>query len=215
MKKSLTIIFILLLMPAAVFAQWSVNFNYGWLDNVSPDWVESDHIGDDTPFSLWGDGWQAGGGLEYRSKNWLAFGISGFYQSFDAQPSGHYDPQGADLFSYTWTGESSWQAPIIGYVRLIKPRSILDTNLKIGLGTMSSHIGQLTVIATGGFAGTTDTTIAAGTGETVSRRFWQINTGIRVPLTARLGLRIEFGYLSTFDKVVRELPLDVGLNIKW
>ena len=216
MKKTLALILLLAIVPAAAQAQWSTNLNYGWLDNATPDWIESDHIGDDKPFSLWGDGWQVGGGLEYRTKDWLAVGGCAAYQVFGAQPSGHYDPLGADMFSYIWTGESSWQAPACLYVRLIRPRAILGTNLKLGLGVMASHIGLLNT----GFTINEDTDFAVmspmeGTGETIYRPYGQIGIGIKVPITARFGLAVDYSYLSTFDRRVVEIPLVVGLEIGW
>lgn len=214
MKKTLALILLLAVMPAAAQAQWSLNLNYGWLDNATPDWIESDHIGDDKPFSLWGNGWQVGGGLEYRAKDWLALGGSATYQIFSAQPSGHSDGPSVNE-SHTWTGESSWQAPACLYARLIRPRAILGTNLKLGLGMMASHVGQLTVISVWDFPGIPDTTMAAGTGETVYRPYGQAGVGIKVPITARFGITVDYSYLSTFDRRVVEIPLVISLNMAW
>jgi len=203
MKKTLAIVFILTLIPAAAFAQWSVNFNYGWLGNASPEWK----VYDNKPFSIWGNGWQAGGGLEYRSKGWLAFGSCGSYQIFSKQPAGSAELYGVGGPVVTWAGQSSWQAPVELYIRLIKSKALLGTNLKLGLGTVASHIGKLTVIP--------GTEVIEGTGETVYRPFGQISAGIRVPITARLGITVDYGYLSTFDRMVQELPFQLGMNIKW
>lgn len=216
MKRLFSMVLLLAALPAA--AQWSTNFNTGWVGNVSSDWVKSlDGVPiSDKSFSLWGNGWQAGGGLEYRAKDWLAYGVCGSYQIFNTEPSGHIDPQIADGFSYTWSGESSWQAPVSGYVRLIKPRAIMGTNLKLGLGVMASHIGQLTLISEGGYTGTThDTVTVSGTGETVYRPFGQISAGIKFPLTSRIGITFDYGFLMAFDKKIMEMPLELGVAIKW
>ncbi|MDQ7799014.1 MAG: hypothetical protein RDU76_08755 [Candidatus Edwardsbacteria bacterium] len=214
MKKIFLLVLLLAALPTAIMAQWSTNVNFGWLGNASPDWIESDHIGGDKPFSLWESGWQAGGGLEYRSKDWLAYGVSGSYQSFSAQPSGHSDGPAVNE-SHTWTGESSWQAPVGGYVRLIKPRAIMGTNLRLGLGVMASHVGQLTVISLWDFPGIPDTSIVAGTGETAYRPFGQASLGIKVPVTRRFGITLDYGFLMTFDRMVMETPLELGLAVGW
>jgi len=216
MKNILFLILLLAILPAAALAQWSTNLNFGWLGNASPNWIESDHIGDEKPFSLWESGWQVGGGLEYRAKDWLAYGVFGSYQIFGTEPSGHYYPPISDGFSYTWIGQSSWQAPVSGYIRLIRPRAIMGTNLKLGLGVMASHVGQLTVITEGGFTGDfNDTVTVSGTGETIYRPYGQIGVGIKVPITARFGITVDYSYLSTFDRRVAETPLVVGLEVGW
>jgi|GEM_PF-1811565 len=216
MKRIFSLIILLAALPAA--AQWSTNLSIGWLDNVSPDWIKS--LGDvtlsDKPFSLWENGWQAGGGLEYRAKDWLAYGVCGSYQIFNTKPSGYFDPEIADGCTYTWSGESSWQAPVSGYIRLIRARAIMGTNLKLGIGVMASHIGQLTLISEGGFTGTThDTVTVSGTGETIYRPFGQVGAGINIPLSRRIGLTLDYGFLMTFDRVVMEMPLELGLAVKW
>ncbi|MDO9391734.1 MAG: hypothetical protein Q7U71_08175 [bacterium] len=211
MKKTLAIVFILILMPAAVFAQWSMNFNYGWLNNACSVWKVYDNR--TKPFFNWGNGWQIGGGTELRMKSWLAVGGSGSYQSFSAKPSGAYEEF---AFSCVWNGEPTWQAPFEVYARLIKARSLLGTNLKLGLGVMTSHIGQLTVNSIeGDYYPMQYTRVVEGTGETFYRPFGQISAGIRVPITARLGITVDYGYLSTFDRMVQELPFQLGMNIKW
>lgn len=203
MKKSLIIVYILAFLPVTLFAQWSYNVHYGWLDNACPAW----EVYVNKPFSIWDNGWQAGGGLEYRSKGWLAFGSCGSYQTFSKQPAGSAEIYGVGGQVVTWAGQSSWQAPVEFYVRLIRSKALLGTNLKLGLGTMASHIGQLTVAPV--------TEVIAGTGETVYRPFGQISAGIRVPITSRFGITIDYGYLSTFDRMVQELPFQMGMNIKW
>lgn len=216
MKRTLFLILLLAAMPAA--AQWNLNVNYGWLNNVSPDWITNldGVIVPDKPFTLWGNGWQAGCGLEYRAKDWLAYGLSASYQSFSAQPSGRVE--GPALYGfYQWTGQSSWQAPINAYCRLIRPKALLGTNLKVGLGVMASHIGQLIVTSANGDYAPLDTvtSVVAGTGETVYRSFWQAGVGIKIPITARLSITVDYGYLSTFDRAVAEVPLELGLAVGW
>jgi hypothetical protein len=216
MKIALSLVILLAALPATTMAQWSSNINYAWLGNASSDWIKSlDGITfSDKPFSLWGNGWQAGGGIEYRAKDWMAFGVSGSYQSFSAQPSGHSDGPSVNE-SHTWTGESSWQAPVGGYFRLIKPRAIMGTNLRLGLGVMASHVGQLTVISRWDFPGIPDTSIVAGTGETVYRPFGQVSAGVKFPITRRLGITLDYGLLMTFDRMVMETPLELGLTVGW
>ncbi|MBU1356120.1 MAG: outer membrane beta-barrel protein [Candidatus Edwardsbacteria bacterium] len=213
MKKTISLILLLTIVPAAALAQWSVNLNLGWLGNASPDWAENGF--DDKPFSLWESGWQAGGGLEYRAKDWLAFGGSGSYQTFSKQPAGSAEITGVGGQTLVWTGQASWQVPVSLYLKLIRPRAIMGTNLKLGLGVMASHVGQLTVITEGGFAGTTDTIMVSGTGETVYRPFGQISAGIKFPLTRRVGITLDYGFLMTFDQMVIETPLELGLAVGW
>jgi len=212
MKKSAIIAFILALLPVTLFAQWSYNIHYGWLDNACPSWKVYDNR--TKPFSIWGNGWQAGGGTEYRIKSWLAVGGACSYQSFSAKPSGAFATFGE---SDVWNGESSWQAPVEFYARLIRAKALLGTNFKLGLGTLASHVGKLTITSeTGDYTEPIPVTeVYAGTGETVYRPFGQISAGIRVPITARLGITVDYGYLSTFDRMVQELPFQLGMNIKW
>jgi hypothetical protein len=216
MKKTLAFILLLAIMPAAVMAQWSTNVNFGWLGNASQNWAENGF--DDKPFSLWESGWQVGGGLEYRAKDWLSWGVSGSYQSFSAQPSGSAEVGGQTL---VWSGLNSWQAPIITYIRFIRPRAIMGTNLRLGLGIMASHIGKfytgydvldspLTPISE-----LTVLTPISGTGETVYRPFGQVSAGIKFPLTRRLGITLDYGLLMTFNQMVIETPLEVGLAVGW
>jgi hypothetical protein len=206
-KKVFFLILLLSALPAA--AQWSANLNFGWVDNVSTDWIKSidGPAFSEKPFSLWGNGWQAGGGLECRARDWLAWGLSGAYQSFKARPSGQADNAGLTI---GWSGESSWQTPVSGYVRLIRPRAIMGTNLKLGLGAMASHLGSLAVSAGGAPA-----EVMSGTGETVYRPFGQASLGIKIPVTRRWGITLDYGLLMTFDKVVMEMPLEVGLASGW
>ena len=100
---------------------------------------------------------------------------------------------------------------------MIKSKALLGTNLKLGLGTMVSYIGKLTIVsATGDYTEPLPVTeVYSGTGETVYRPFGQISAGIRIPITARLGITVDYGYLSTFDRMVQELPFQLGMNIKW
>ncbi len=216
MKRTLYLIILLAAMPAA--AQRSANLSFGWQDNASSDWIKSlDGVAfSNKPFSLWGNGWQAGGGLEYRAKDWLSYGVSGSCQIFSAQPSGRVE--GPALYGfYQWAGQSSWQAPINAYCRLIRPKALLGTNLKLGLGVMASHIGQLTVTSASGDYAPSDTVtlIVAGTGETVYRPFGQISAGIKFPVTSRVGITLDYGFLMTFDRMVMEMPLELGLAVGW
>ncbi len=214
MKKAVAIVFILALIPAAAFAQWSVNFNYGWLDNASPEWKVFDH--NSKPFSIWGNGWQVGGGVEYHKKSWLSVGGSCCYQSFSTEPSGKFEKYVSE--SDGWSGEASWQVPVEAYARLFRPRALLQSNLKLGLGVMVSHVGRLMVTTTGveySEGSGQWTSIVNGTGETLYRPFGEISAGINIPITARLGITLDYGYLSTFDRMVQELPFQLGMNIKW
>jgi hypothetical protein len=212
MRRSVTTIFLLAILPAAAFAQWSCNVNWGWLDNACPAWK----VYGNKPFSIWGNGWQAGGGLEYRSKGWLAFGSCGSYQTFRKQPVGSAEIYGVGGQTVTWAGQSSWQAPVELYARLIRPQALLSTNLKLGLGVMASHIGKLSVASALGYVDPMAMVeVVPGTGETAYRPFGQISAGIKIPIAARLGLTVDYGYLSTFDSMVRELPFKLGLDIKW
>lgn len=204
MKKTLSTILLLAVIPLTARAQWSANLSYGWLGNISPDWTED--FGD-RPFSLWKGGWQAGVSLEHRSRDWLAWGLAGSYQSFKREPSGGVVDDGQAV---VWSGQASWQAPVSGYVRLIKPRAIMGTSLRLGFGAMASHLGRLEVSRGGSLA-----TVLAGTGETVYRPFGQIGAGIKIPATARFGITVDWGYLSTLDRFVAEMPLVVGLEVGW
>lgn len=213
MKKTLPLILLLAILPAAAQAQWSANLNYGWLDNATPDWIESDHIGDEKPFSLWESGWQVGGGLEYRAKDWLAWGGCAAYQSFGAQPAGRVETSVAGQYRI-WKGESSWQAPVVVHIKLIRPRAIMGTNLKLGLGVMASHIGKFyTEIDDNNPAELTAS--MPGTGETVFRPFGQVSAGIKLPITRRFGITLDYGFLMTFDRVVAEAPLVIGVAVGW
>jgi len=219
MKKILPLILLLTALPAAALAQWSVNLNLGWLGNASPDWAENGF--DDKPFSLWESGWQAGGGLEYRAKDWLAFGGSGSYQTFSKQPAGSAEITGVGGQTLIWTGQASWQVPVSLYLKLIRPRAIMGTNLKLGLGVMASHVGKFYT----GFGDIdsyltplfelTVLTPTSGTGETVYRPFGRVSAGIKIPVTRRFGITIDYGLLMTFDRMVVETPLEVGLAVGW
>lgn len=204
MKKTLTIIMLLTSIPLAAQAQWSANLNLGWVGNASPDWTQD--FGD-RPFSLWGGGLQYGISFERRSRDWLAWGMAASYQSFKSEPSGSAVDDGRTI---AWSGQGSWQVPVALYVRLIRPRAIMGTNLKLGLGSMASHLGRLEVSEDGA-----PVKVLAGTGETAYRPFGQIGAGIRLPVTARFGITVDYGYLSTFDRTVAEMPLVVGLEIDW
>lgn len=219
MKIILFPILLLAIMPAAVMAQWSTNVNFGWLGNASHNWAENGF--DDKPFSLWESGWQAGGGLEYRAKDWLAFGGSGSYQTFSKQPAGSTEITWVGGQTLIWTGQASWQAPVSLYLKLIRPRAIMGTNLRLGLGVVASHIGKfytgydvldspLTPISE-----LTVLTPISGTGETVYRPFGQISAGIKFPLTRRVGITLDYGFLMTFDQMVIEMPLELGLAVGW
>jgi len=210
MKKTIPIILLLAALPAAALAQWSLNLNFGRLGNASPDWAENGF--DDKPFSLWESGWQVGGGLEYRAKDWLAFGGSGSYQTFSKQPAGNAEITGVGGQTLLWTGQSSWQVPVSLYLKLIRPRAIMGTNLKLGLGVMASHVGRLTVISN---ESDPIAEIMSGTGETVFRLFGQVSAGIKIPVTRRFGITLDYGVLMTFDRMVIETPLEAGLAVGW
>jgi hypothetical protein len=217
MKKTFSLVILLAALPAA--AQWSTNINFGWVDNASPDWAENGF--DDKPFSLWESGWQAGGGLEYRTKDWLAFGGTGSYQTFSKQPAGSAEITGVGGQTLIWTGQASWQVPVSLYIKLIRPRAIMGTNLKLGLGVMASHVGKFYT----GFGDTdsyltpfselTVLTPMPGTGETTYRPFGQASLGIKVPVTRRFGITLDYGFLMSFDRMVMETPLELGLAVGW
>jgi len=78
------------------------------------------------------------------------------------------------------------------YFRLIHARAILGTNLRLGSGLMASHIGQFEV-------------------ETEWKPFLLVGSGIKVPLTSRLGLALDFGYLRSLDGAVALVPATLGL----
>jgi hypothetical protein len=200
------------LLPACSFAQWDFSVHYGWLNNICPAWKVYDSSS--KPFSIWGNGWQTGGSLEYRKRSWLSIGGAVSFQSFNTKPSGQYSTFSE---SDVWSGETSWLVPVEVYARLIRPGSLLGTNLKLSLGVMPSHIGKLTVTSANGdyTIPVPVTSIFEGTGQTVYRPFGRIGAGMRIPLTARLGLRIDYSYLATFDQIVQELPLELGLDLKW
>lgn len=204
MKKTLSTMLLLAVIPLAVRAQWSANLSYGWLGNISPDWTED--FGD-RPFSLWGGGWQAGVSLEHRSRDWLAWGLAGAYQIFGREPSGSAVNDGQVV---AWSGQESWQAPVSGYIRLIKPRAIMGTNLRLGLGAMASHLGRLEVSRGGSLA-----EALAGTGETIIRPFGQVGLGIKAPVSRRLGVSLDYGVMMTFDRAVAEMPITLGLEMGW
>ncbi len=97
----------------------------------------------------------------------------------------------------------------------------MGTNLRLGLGIMASHIGKfytgydvldspLTPISE-----LTVLTPISGTGETVYRPFGQVSAGIKFPLTRRLGITLDYGLLMTFNQMVIETPLEVGLAVGW
>jgi hypothetical protein len=206
MKKIITTIFLSSVLSVPAMAQWSTNFNYGCLDNACPNWSENGF--NNKPFSIWANGWQAGSGLEYRMKGWLALGSSFWYQSFNARPSGRYV---AGIDNYNWNGESSWNVPAELYLRIIKSKAIMGSNIKLSVGMMASHIGRLELNKVEGTTQISE--IVASTGETVYRPYGQVSLGIKAPLTARFGITADYGYLSTFDRMIAELPFKLGVEI--